>query len=110
MVQLNGCALKFASADCKADKEIALAAVESRPDALEFVDKAADMWHDKRFVLEMVKANCSALVFATNALKTDGEIVSAVAMTAREAFLAEVSEAHWSDVPGLLQDAPHVVK
>jgi len=54
----NGKLLQYAADPLKSDKDVVLAAIKSDGMALRFVNKKADMWQDKDFVLHMVQA-CS---------------------------------------------------
>ena len=47
--------MQYAADTLKADKDIVLAAVASNGEAIDYVDKNAQMWSDKDFVLAMVK-------------------------------------------------------
>jgi len=76
-VKKNGLALDVASKECKADKEIVLAAVKQDSDAFSYVDNFNRMWHDKHFVLQMVGMQGSALQFANVTLTEDREVVMA---------------------------------
>jgi len=78
VVKVFGEALEFADGQLKADKDVVLAAITSRGQhAFEFVDKKADFWKDRDFVLRMVQWNGKALEFADGVLKKDEDVVLA---------------------------------
>jgi hypothetical protein len=89
-VSLNGPALKFASDELRADREIVLAAVRQNYKALRYVSD--ELRADREIVLEAVSLNGPALQYASPALRNDREIVLAsYGLTMRRIGLFAVS-------------------
>jgi len=77
LVSKFGETLEFANHQLKADKDVVYAAVTSRKQAFDYVDKTADMWADKSFVMQMVQWDGKTLEYAAGFLKTDRDVVLA---------------------------------
>ena len=67
----------YASSDLKDDKDVVIAAVRRNGNAFIHVNKTADMWKDKDFVLPMVQMCHSALKFAADNCKADKDVIQA---------------------------------
>jgi len=86
-VKKNGLALDVAASTCKADKEIALAAVTQDVDAFSYVTKTDEMWNEQDFVLPLVKMQGSALQYAKTQLKANKQVVLAAVSNRGTALL-----------------------
>jgi len=75
----RGLALLHAAGLCKCDKEIVLAAVAQDGYSLKYVNKQAPTLIERDFVLSMVKLNSKALVFDSDQLRKNREVVKAAA-------------------------------
>ena len=74
-VRQNDRALWYVSPELKADREVVLAAVQQRGDALE--DASPELWVDREVVLAAVRQYGPALKYASPELQADREVVLA---------------------------------
>ncbi|MCH9762744.1 MAG: DUF4116 domain-containing protein [Gammaproteobacteria bacterium] len=107
IVRQDGLALKNASEQLKADREIVLAAVTNAPQALEYASEALKsdrslvlralkqdgmalkhaagrLKADKRIILAAIAQNPEALQFASKALKKDKDIITALPKSSKK--------------------------
>jgi len=77
LVSKFGETLEFADPQLKANKEVVYAAVNNRKQAFEYVDKTANMWTDKSFVIQMVQWDGKTLEHAAGFLKADRDVILA---------------------------------
>eukprot|EP00971_Amphidinium_carterae_P170830 3385612-Amphidinium_carterae.1 len=83
-VTQNGKALRYAEAECKADREIVLAAVQQTWRALEYA--AEECKADREIMLAAVQQDGDALKYAAEDCKADHEIVQAAVQQDRYAI------------------------
>ena len=72
-VEKNGCALEYASADLRADREVVMAAVSYYGWALEYASE--ELRKDRDIVMAAAEKDACALMFASLALRADKSVV-----------------------------------
>jgi len=97
LVQKNGLMLFHARHVLQGDEQIALNAVSQNREALEHVNKNAEFWSNREFVLSLVEKNGSALQYANEVLRSDREFVLEAVKLGRGAALDCVSNALKTD-------------
>merc|ERR1719346_93575 len=68
------------------DKDFVLPMVRMQGNALQYVDRRAEMWSDQEFVLRMVEMQGNALKFADDRLRADKKVVVAAVKESSDAL------------------------